>query len=105
MVALVRGTASLGVFAIRSGDRVGHRIWTGRFVGTMWGLFRLFRVMLFVLDALLRDHGAAALLICLWSSAPVTSRGDAIFDQGRGESAALPRNVRDDVAAQQLAQR
>jgi hypothetical protein len=42
-----------------------------RFVGTMWGSFWLFRVMLFVLDPLLRDHEAAALLICIWFSAPL----------------------------------
>jgi len=71
MAAFVYGTAIMGVFAIRSGDRVGHRIWMWRFVGTMWGSFWLFRVMLFVLDPLLRDHEAVALLICIWFSAPL----------------------------------
>jgi hypothetical protein len=40
-------------------------------VGTMWGSFWLFRVMLFVLDPLLREHEAVALLICIWFSAPL----------------------------------
>ena len=42
-----------------------------RFAGTMWGSFWQFRVMLFVLDPLLRDHEALALLICIWFSAPL----------------------------------
>ena len=71
MAAFVYGTAVMGVFAIRSGDRVEHRIWMWRFVGTMWGSFWLFRVMLFVLDPLLREHEAVALLICIWFSAPL----------------------------------
>ena len=71
MAAFVYGTAIMGVFAIRSGDRLQHRIWMWRFVGTMWGSFWLFRVMLFVLDPLLRDHEAVALLICIWFSAPL----------------------------------
>lgn len=71
MAAFVYGTAVMGVLAIRSGDRRAHRIWMWRFVGTMWGSFWLFRVMLFVLDPLLREHEAAALLICIWFSAPL----------------------------------
>ena len=71
MAAIVYGTAVMGVFAIRSGDRAGHRIWMWRFVGTMWGSFWLFRVMLFVLDPLLREYEAMALLICIWFSAPL----------------------------------
>ncbi len=71
MAAFVYGTAVMGVLAIRSGDRVAHRVWMWRFVGTMWGSFWLFRVMLFVLDPLLREHEAVALLICIWSSAPL----------------------------------
>jgi Predicted membrane protein (DUF2306) len=71
MAVFVYGTALMGVFAIRSGDRAGHRVWMWRFVGTMWGSFWLFRVMLFVLDPLLRNHEAAALLICIWFSAPL----------------------------------
>ena len=71
MSVFVYGTAFMGVLAIRSGDRAGHRIWMWRFVGTMWGSFWLFRVMLFVLDPLLRQHEAVALLICIWFSAPL----------------------------------
>lgn len=71
MSAFVYGSAIMGVFAIRSGDRSAHRIWMWRFVGTMWGSFWLFRVMLFVLDPLLRNHEAVALLICIWFSAPL----------------------------------
>jgi hypothetical protein len=71
MAAIVYGTAVMGVLAIRSGDRAAHRLWMWRFVGTMWGSFWLFRVMLFVLDPLLREHEAMALLICIWFSAPL----------------------------------
>jgi len=71
MAAIVYGTAIMGVLAIRSGGRAAHRIWMWRFVGTMWGSFWLFRVMLFVLDPMLRNHEAVALLICIWLSAPL----------------------------------
>jgi Predicted membrane protein (DUF2306) len=71
MAVIVYGTAVMGVLAIRTGDRAGHRVWMWRFVGTMWGSFWLFRVMLFVLDPLLREHEAMALLICIWLSAPL----------------------------------
>ena len=67
----VYGCAVMGVVAIRKGDAETHRIWMIRFVGSMWGSFWLFRVMLFVLDPLLRNHEAAALLICIWFSAPL----------------------------------
>ena len=71
MAVIVYGTAIMGVLAIRSGDRAAHRVWMWRFVGTRWGSFWLFRVMLFVLDPLLREYEALALLICIWFSAPL----------------------------------
>ncbi len=71
MAAFVYGTAIMGIFAVRSGDAENHRIWMYRFIGSMWGSFWLFRVMLFVLDPLLRNYEAAALLIVIWSSAPL----------------------------------
>ncbi|MBL8323830.1 MAG: hypothetical protein JNJ89_02615 [Rubrivivax sp.] len=71
MSAFVYGTAIMGVWAIRSGDRSGHRIWMWRFAGTMWGSFWLFRIMLFVLDPLLRHHDTVAILVCIWFSAPL----------------------------------
>jgi len=67
----VYGCAVMGVAAIRKGDADTHRVWMIRFVGSMWGSFWLFRVMLFVLGPLLRDWEAAALLICIWFSAPL----------------------------------
>jgi len=71
MSLCVYGCAVMGVAAIRKGDAETHRIWMIRFVGSMWGAFWLFRVMLFVLGPLLRDYEAAALLICIWFSAPL----------------------------------
>jgi len=71
MSAFVYLTAIMGVVAIRKGDAAQHRVWMFRFAGAMWGSFWLFRVMLFVLDPLLRDVNAAALLICIWGSAPL----------------------------------
>lgn len=49
----------------------GAGVWVIRFAGSMWGSFWLFRVMLFVLDPLLRDYESMALLICIWFSAPL----------------------------------
>jgi hypothetical protein len=63
--------AVMGVRRIRNGDAAGHRVWMIRFAGSMWGAFWLFRVMLFVLGPLLRNYESAALLICIWFSAPL----------------------------------
>lgn len=71
MSLCVYGCAVMGVVAIRKGDAATHRIWMFRFAGSMWGAFWLFRVMLFVLGPLLRNWEAAALLICIWFSAPL----------------------------------
>lgn len=71
MAAFVYGTAVIGVLMIRSGNPAEHRIWMWRFAGTMWGSFRLFRVMFFVLDPLLRNYESVTLLICIWLSAPL----------------------------------
>ena len=71
MSLCVYGCATMGVIAIRKGNTETHRVWMYRFLGSMWGAFWLFRVMLFVLDPLLRNTEAAALLICIWLSAPL----------------------------------
>ena len=71
MAAFVFVTATLGVVSIRKGDRAGHRVWMWRFAGSMWGSFWLFRAMLLVLDPLLREYESAAILICIWASAPL----------------------------------
>ncbi len=71
MSAFVYATAIMGIVAIRSGDVGAHRKWMFRYAGSMWGSFWLFRVMLFVIDPLLREFEAAAILICIWFSAPL----------------------------------
>lgn len=71
MAACVYGTAIKGIATVRQGDTAGHRVWMIRHAGSMWGSFWLFRVMLFVLDPLLRNYEAASLLICIWFSAPL----------------------------------
>ena len=71
MSACVYVCAVMGVIAIRGGDAESHRKWMIRFAGAMWGSFWLFRVMLFVLDPLLRNYEAAAIQICIWFSAPL----------------------------------
>lgn len=71
MSAFVYGCALMGIAAVRAGDPTRHRVWMFRFVGSMWGAFWLFRVMLFVLDPLLRNVESAAILICIWGSAPL----------------------------------
>ena len=70
MSFFVSACAIMGVVAIRSGDHARHRVWMWRFAGSMWGSFWLFRVVLFVIDPLLRDHAAVAIQICIWGSAP-----------------------------------
>ena len=71
MSAVVYGCAVMGALTGAKGDAEAHRIWMIRFIGAMWGAFWLFRVMLFVLGPLLREWDAAALLICIWFSAPL----------------------------------
>jgi len=70
MSAVVYSCAVMGVLAIRKRDIETHRIWMWCFAGSMWGSFWLFRVMLFVLGPILVEYQAAALLICIWFSAP-----------------------------------
>lgn len=71
MGAFVFGTALMGVLSIRGGDPARHRIWMWRFAGSMWGSFWLFRAMLLVLDPTLRGYESAAILTCIWGSAPL----------------------------------
>lgn len=71
MAIFVYGCALMGIYTARGGDLAGHRVWMFRFMGSMWGSFWLFRVMLFVLDPLLREFESAAILICIWGSAPL----------------------------------
>ncbi len=70
MSLVVYASAVCGVIAIRQGDAARHRIWMWRFAGSMWGSFWLFRVVLFVIDPLLRQSEALAINICIWGSAP-----------------------------------
>jgi len=93
MSLCVYGCAVMGVTAIRKGDVDAHRVWMIRFIGSMWGAFWLFRVMLFVLGPLLRNWEAAALLICIWFSAPL---GILIAEVGRKR---LDRRVAPSVVA------
>lgn len=71
MSAFVYMTMLMGVITARSGDMAKHRIWMFRFVGSMWGSFWLFRVVLFIIDPLLRQYEAAAILTVIWGSAPM----------------------------------
>ncbi|MEX0337644.1 MAG: hypothetical protein AB3N11_01250, partial [Arenibacterium sp.] len=70
MADLVYLCAVMGILAIRNGDAERHRIWMWRFLGSMWGSFWLFRVMLCVIDPLFRNMEAVAILTCIWGSAP-----------------------------------
>jgi hypothetical protein len=71
MSACVYVCAIMGIVSIRQRDFVSHRKWMFRYAGSMWGAFWLFRVMLFVLEPLLRNYNTATLLICIWFSAPL----------------------------------
>ena len=71
MSAFVYGTAIMGARTARAGDLVGHRVWMIRNLGSMWGSFWLFRVMLVVTGPLLRNWEAASLQLSIWLSAPL----------------------------------
>jgi len=70
MIALVYGTALMGVIAIRSGDAEAHRVWMWRFAGSMWGAFWGYRVIMLVLDPILRYTDGWTFLIPSWVSVP-----------------------------------
>lgn len=94
MSLCVYGCAIMAVLKIRNGNIAEHRKWSIRFAGSMWGAFWLFRVMLFVLGPVLRNYEAAALLICIWFSAPL---GIVIAEVFRRRSVA--RAIGTDVAS------
>ena len=71
MAAFVYACAVMGIVKARSGDMEAHRVWMFRFMGSMWGSFWLFRVLLFVIDPLFRNYEAVAILTCIWASAPL----------------------------------
>ena len=71
MAFFVFATAVRTATTARSGDIAAHRVWMFRYLGAMWGAFWLFRLMLFVLDPLLRGVEGAAFLLCVWLSAPL----------------------------------
>ena len=61
MALFVYGAAVKTVTTARSGDIAAHRVWMWRFIGSMWGAFWLFRVMLFVLGPIMRNIEGGAL--------------------------------------------
>ncbi len=71
MSAFVYGTTVMGIRAARGGDVSGHKVWMIRALGSMWGAFWLFRVMLVVTGPLLRNYESASLLLSIWLSAPL----------------------------------
>ena len=71
MSAFVYGTALMGVRTVRQGDIAAHQTWMIRHVGSMWGAFWLFRVMLVVTGPLLRNYETVSLLLSIWLSAPL----------------------------------
>lgn len=71
MAFVVYGCAIKTATTARAGDIAAHRVWMWRFIGSMWGAFWLFRVMLFVLGPLFRNVEGGAILICIWFSAPL----------------------------------
>lgn len=71
MSAFVYACAVMTVVTVRRGDHEGHRKWSIRFAGSMWGSFWLFRAMLLVLDPLFRNSETVAILLCIWLSAPL----------------------------------
>ena len=87
MAFVVYGCAVKTVTTARSGDIAGHRVWMWRFMGSMWGAFWLFRVMLFVLGPIMRNVEAGAILVCIWFSAPL---GVVIAEWWRTRKPAVP---------------
>lgn len=91
MSGFVFGTALLGVRAARSGDLAGHRRWMVRFIGSMWGSFWLFRVMLVVTGPLLRSFESVSLLLSIWLSAPLGILiAERLLNRRRGRRSADP---------------
>lgn len=71
MAFCVYTCAVMTVRTIRARDIAAHRRWTFLFAGSMWGAFWMFRVILFVLDPILRFQEALAFQIATWGAAPI----------------------------------
>lgn len=71
MSLVVYSTAVIGVLAARRGDADNHRTWMIRHIGSMWGAFWLFRVMLVVTGPLFRNYNTVSILLSIWLSAPL----------------------------------
>jgi len=87
----------MSVRSIRAGDTRSHKMWSIRYAGSMWGAYWLFRVMLFTLGPILRGVDSAAILICIWFSAPL---GIAIAEWfRRRKTAVTPERIPSAVPA------
>lgn len=95
MAFFVYGCAVKTVTTARSGDITAHRVWMWRYLGSMWGAFWLFRVMLFVLGPIMRNIEAGAILVCIWFSAPL---GILIAERYRQSAKSQPQQVEAVVA-------
>ncbi len=71
MSAFVYGTTIMGVRKARAGNAAGHKVWMIRALGSMWGAFWIFRVMLVVTGPLFRNYESVSLLLSIWLSAPL----------------------------------
>lgn len=71
MSIVVYGSAVAAVLAARRGDIEKHRIWSIRALGSMWGAFWLFRLMIIVTGPLLRNWKTTSVLFSIWTSAPL----------------------------------
>ena len=71
MSMVVYGTAIAAAVTARRGDVANHRIWSIRFIGSMWGSFWLFRAMLIVTGPLLRGVNTLSIQLSIWLSAPL----------------------------------
>ncbi len=71
MSAFVLGTAVMGARTAMTGDLAGHRVWMIRCLGSMWGSFWLFRVMLVVTGPLFRNVETLSIQLSIWLSAPL----------------------------------
>lgn len=70
MGACVFFTGTMGVRSILAGDVTNHRVWMWRHVGSLWGSFFAFRIIVLSTDPILINYPGIAWNLAAWGGAP-----------------------------------
>lgn len=71
MALTVYGSALKVQIAARSGRISEHMKWPRRYLGSLWGSYWLYRLLLLVLGPIFREYETVAILLVIWVSSPL----------------------------------